>query len=84
MRPICLLAGFAALLASATSSFAQSAENFYRGKTLSIYIGFSAGGTYDYFGRLLSRHLSRHIPGNPTVIAQAMPGAGNLTLPNWM
>ncbi len=63
---------------------AQGAETFYKGKTISVYIGFSAGGTYDYFGRLLTRHLGKHIPGNPNVIAQAMPGAGSLTLANWM
>ena len=63
---------------------AQSADTFYRGKAISVYIGFSAGGTYDYFGRLLTRHLGKHIPGNPTVVAQSMPGAGSLKLANWM
>ena len=76
----------AAVLACAPvgAARAQNAESFYKGKTISVYIGFSAGGTYDYFGRLLTRHLGKHIPGNPTVIAQAMPGAGSLTLANWM
>ncbi len=63
---------------------AQQPADFYKGKTVSIYIGFSAGGTYDYFGRLVSRHLGKHIPGNPTVIAQSMPGAGSFQLANWM
>ena len=74
-----------ALLAFApTGVMAQSAADFFRGKTVSVYIGFSPGGTYDYFGRLVSRHLGKHIPGNPTVIAQGMPGAGSFTLANWM
>ena len=63
---------------------AQAAADFYRGKTVSVHIGFSAGGTYDYFGRLVSRHIGKHIPGNPTVIAQSMPGAGSFQLANWM
>jgi tripartite-type tricarboxylate transporter receptor subunit TctC len=63
---------------------AQDAASFFKGKTISVYIGFSAGGTYDYFGRLLTRHLGKHLPGNPSVVAQAMPGAGSLTLANWM
>ena len=71
-------------LASASAHAQQPAETFYKGKTVSIYIGFSAGGTYDYFGRLLSRHMQKHIPGNPTVIAQSMPGAGSFQLANWM
>jgi tripartite-type tricarboxylate transporter receptor subunit TctC len=71
-------------LVPAGASAQQTPEAFYKGKTVSIYIGFSAGGTYDYFGRLVSRHLGKHIPGNPTVIAQAMPGAGSFQLANWM
>ncbi len=71
-------------LAPARALAQQPAEGFFRGKTVSVYIGFSAGGTYDYFGRLVARHLGKHIPGNPTVVAQAMPGAGSFTLANWM
>jgi tripartite-type tricarboxylate transporter receptor subunit TctC len=78
------LAAAAALSAISASARAQDAAGFYKGKTISVYIGFAAGGTYDYFGRLLARHLGKHIPGSPTVVAQAMPGAGSLTLANWM
>jgi tripartite-type tricarboxylate transporter receptor subunit TctC len=86
MSPISRAAVAAALLSilPMVGARAQNAETFFRGKTISVYIGFSAGGTYDYFGRLLTRHLGRHVPGNPTVIAQSMPGAGSLTLANWM
>jgi len=70
-------------LAPATS-FAQSAADFYKGKTVSIIIGFSPGGTYDLFGRMVARHMGKHIPGNPTVIAQSMPGAGSFTAANFL
>jgi tripartite-type tricarboxylate transporter receptor subunit TctC len=53
-------------------------------KTITIYIGNTAGGTYDLMGRLLARHLGRHLPGNPTVIAENMPGAGTLRAANYI
>lgn len=65
-------------LALATSAHAESVEDFYRGKTVNIIVGFSAGGGYDLYGRLLGRHIGRHIPGNPAVSVQNMPGAGSL------
>ena len=67
-----------AALTLAAPARAQSVEDFYRGKTVTILIGFSAGGGYDLYARLLARHLGKHIPGNPTVVAQNMPGAGSL------
>jgi tripartite-type tricarboxylate transporter receptor subunit TctC len=70
-------------LGAIPAAHAQTAD-FYKGKTVTIYIGFSPGGTYDLFGRLMQRHLGKHIPGNPTVIAQSMPGAGSFILANWM
>jgi len=72
---------FACLIAALTlaaPAHAQSVEDFYRGKTVTILIGFSAGGGYDLYARLLARHLGKHIPGNPTVVPQNMPGAGSL------
>jgi tripartite-type tricarboxylate transporter receptor subunit TctC len=65
-------------LALAIPARAQSAEDFYRGKTVTILVGFSAGGGYDLYARLLGRHIGRHIPGNPSVTVQNMPGAGSL------
>jgi tripartite-type tricarboxylate transporter receptor subunit TctC len=58
---------------------ASQADDFYRGKALHLIIGYGPGGGYDLYGRLLARHLSRHIPGNPTIISQNMPGAASLT-----
>lgn len=71
-------------LAPASLAFAQSPADFYKGKTVELYIGYSPGGGYDVYGRLLARHIGRHIPGNPTVIVKNMPGAGSLTLANWL
>jgi tripartite-type tricarboxylate transporter receptor subunit TctC len=55
------------------------ADDFYKGKTFTIVVGFSPGGGYDVNARGLARHLSAHIPGNPNIIVQNMPGAGSLT-----
>jgi tripartite-type tricarboxylate transporter receptor subunit TctC len=71
----------AGLVASAD---AQSVENFYRGRTVTIVVGFGVGGGYDIHGRVLARHLGKHIPGNPTVIAQNMVGAGSLRAANFL
>ena len=57
---------------------AQDPASFYRGKTVRIVVGFSAGGGYDVYARTLARHLGRRIPGSPTVIVQNMPGAASL------
>src|SRR5215471_11362143 len=57
---------------------AQAQEPFFARKTITISIGYTAGGSYDLYGRLVARHLGKHIPGQPTVVAQNMPGAGSL------
>jgi tripartite-type tricarboxylate transporter receptor subunit TctC len=67
-----------ALLALASPAQAQSVEEFYRGKTITISVGFTAGGGYDLYARVLGRHMGRHIPGNPQLVVQNMPGAGSL------
>ena len=63
---------------------AQTPAEFYKGKTVDLYIGTSVGGGYDVYGRLLARHIGKHIPGNPTVTARNMEGAGGLRLANWL
>jgi tripartite-type tricarboxylate transporter receptor subunit TctC len=65
----------ALLLAAATPAAAQSPNDFYRGKTVSLLIGIQPGGAYDAYARLLARHIGRHIPGAPTVVVQNMPGS---------
>jgi tripartite-type tricarboxylate transporter receptor subunit TctC len=72
------LIGGLALLAAASPSQAQDAvEQFFRGKVITIYVGSSAGGGYDTYGRLVARHIGRHIPGQPSLVVQNMPGAGS-------
>jgi len=67
-----------ALLLAAVVTQAARADDFYQGKTLSLVVGYSAGGGYDINARLISRHIGRHIPGTPTVVVVNMPGAGSL------
>ncbi|HEY2533636.1 MAG TPA: hypothetical protein VGJ20_37870 [Xanthobacteraceae bacterium] len=55
------------------------ADDFYKGKVFTIVVGFSPGGGYDVYARAIARYIGNHIPGNPTVIVQNMPGAGSLT-----
>ena len=76
--------GAALLLGSNIAPRAAEPEAYYRGKTVIVYIGFAPGGSYDYFGRLVARHLGKHLPGNPTVIAESMPGAGSFTAANYL
>jgi tripartite-type tricarboxylate transporter receptor subunit TctC len=63
---------------------AQSVEEFYTNNVVEIYIGFAPGGGYDLYGRLVARHMGKHIPGNPTVVPINMQGAGSLRLMNWL
>ena len=63
---------------------AQSAAEFYRGKSIELDIGYSVGGGYDLYARLLARHLGQHIPGNPTIVPKNMEGAASLRLANYL
>src|SRR5262245_62947290 len=68
----------ALVLTVVPSARAQAQEPFFARKTITISIGYTAGGSYDLYGRLVARHLGKHIPGQPTVVAQNMPGTGSL------
>ena len=68
-----------ALLIGAATTTSACAEDFYQGKTLTIVVGFTTGGGFDANARLLSRHIGRHIPGNPDVVVSNMPGAASMT-----
>ena len=61
---------------------AQSVAEFYKGKTITVYIGYGAGGGYDLFARTIARHMPRHIPGNPTMLPVNMPGASSMLMAN--
>lgn len=63
---------------------AQSVESFYKGKTINVYIGYGAGGGFDFYGRLFARYVGRHIPGQPSIVPQNMPGAGSLRAANFV
>jgi tripartite-type tricarboxylate transporter receptor subunit TctC len=70
-----------AALSAATvgaAALAQSASDFYARRSVNVVIGYSVGGGYDLYARLLARYMGAHIPGNPTVLPQSMPGAGSL------
>ena len=72
---------------TALAAFAQSAtaqEAYFKDKQIRLIIGSAPGGGYDTYGRLLSNHMRRHLPGNPTIIVQNMPGAGSLVLGNYL
>jgi tripartite-type tricarboxylate transporter receptor subunit TctC len=74
----------ATLLGSATLPAAADVADFYRGKRINFVIGYGTGGGYDIYARLLARFIGEHIPGNPTVVPQNMPGAGSRRAANWL
>jgi tripartite-type tricarboxylate transporter receptor subunit TctC len=67
----------AAILLGTAPARAQPVADFYRGKTLRMLIGYGPGGGYDIYGRLVAEFLPKHLPGNPTIVTQNMPGAGS-------
>jgi len=76
VRAAVAMTGFC--VGAATPAAAQDAAAFYRGKTVRIVVGFSTGGGYDIYARVLAKYFARHIPGQPTVLVQNMPGAASL------
>src|SRR3954463_10095293 len=67
-----------------TPAKGQTIADFYRGKTINVYIGVGVGGEYDIQARLVARHIGKHIPGKPTVVPQNMTGAGGLRMINYL
>jgi tripartite-type tricarboxylate transporter receptor subunit TctC len=78
------LVAMALCLAAGSSGHAQSAAEFYKGKTIDLYIGYSVGGAYDLYARMIAKHIGKYIPGNPMVVPKNMEGAGSLRLANWL
>ena len=76
--------GLAVAMASAVPTQAQPVADFYRGKALRMLIGYGPGGGYDIYGRLVAEFLPRHLPGNPTIVTQNMPGAGSFVAAKYM
>jgi tripartite-type tricarboxylate transporter receptor subunit TctC len=75
-------ATLAASLAFTSFAAADPVAEFYSGKTIRILVGFGTGGGYDLYARTLARHMGRHLPGQPAIVAKNVPGAGGLTLAN--
>ncbi len=71
-------------LGSARPVSAQSAADFYKNRNVDEYVGYSTGGAYDFYARVIGRHMGAHIPGNPTLVPRNMEGAGSLRLANWL
>lgn len=77
------------LLLAVTAAMSAHADpnavaDFYRGKVVTLYVGYGPGGGFDVMGRLLARHMGKHIPGHPAFVVQNMPGAGSLSLANYL
>ena len=70
------------LIGMGPQAFAQSVEQFYKGKAIDFTIGFPPGGSNDVYARAVARHLGKHIPGNPSVIPKNTPGAGSFLAVN--
>jgi tripartite-type tricarboxylate transporter receptor subunit TctC len=77
LQVLALLIGF-----SIGKAIAQ--EPFYKDKIIKVVVGFSAGGGYDTYARLIGRHMAKHISGNPAIIVENMPGAGSLVSANFL
>jgi tripartite-type tricarboxylate transporter receptor subunit TctC len=74
--------GFAFVLAGASGGAAQSVAGFYKGKTVTMFIGYPSGGGYDAFARTVARHMGTHLPGKPSFTPKNRPGAGTIKLAN--
>src|SRR5580704_13594249 len=83
-RPLVAGMFLALLVQAAAYAGPDSGEAFYRGKILTLFVGYGPGGGYDLTARVLARHLGRYIPGHPAIIVQDMPGAGTLVAANYL
>ena len=81
--PVALFAAFS-LIAAGPARAADAVADFYKGKAITISIGYGPGGGYDTYTRAVARHIGKYIPGNPNVIVQNMPGAGSRLAANWL
>src|SRR3954471_15139217 len=82
MHALRLVAALLCLCAVPATGVAQTVEQFYRGRTVSIVVGFNTGGAYDPYARLFARHLPNHLPGAPAVVVKNMQGAGSVIAAN--
>jgi tripartite-type tricarboxylate transporter receptor subunit TctC len=84
MRKSIAVLAVALAISGHNTAQANDVADFYRGKTLTVYIGYGPGGGYDLYARTLARHIVKHIPGNPAAVPSNMPGASSMTLGNFL
>jgi tripartite-type tricarboxylate transporter receptor subunit TctC len=84
MRPRVAAVPMLALALCGAAARADPVEDFYRGRTVTLVIGYSAAGGYDTYARVVAHHLGRHIPGGPAILPQNMEGAGSLRAANYL
>jgi len=84
MKRMIVAPSICAALAMLAAPNIANAQNFYSGKTVRMIVGYPPGSTFDTYSRALIRHMPRHIPGQPSMIIQNMPGAGSLTATNFL
>src|SRR5437868_11015034 len=77
-----LVAAFVVL--AAQEARADDVAEFYKGKRINLIVSYGTGGGYDVYARVLAHHIGKHIPGNPTIVVQNMPGAGSLRGTNYL
>ncbi|MBX9738478.1 MAG: hypothetical protein K2X62_00310 [Beijerinckiaceae bacterium] len=83
-RASAALAILGACIAASAPASAQGEDMFYKGKTVRILVGGAAGAAYDFVGRAIATHLGRHIPGEPNVVVENMPGAASIVMTNYL
>jgi len=84
MRAVIGLCSCFMIIGLTVPALGNPVADFYKGKQISILIGYAPGGGYDLNARLFSRYMGRHIPGEPAVVAKNMPGAGSLKAANFI
>jgi tripartite-type tricarboxylate transporter receptor subunit TctC len=80
--PVLAAGSFAVLISALAPAAAQSDAALFAGKSVQMIIGFGPGGGYDQWGRIVARHIGKHLPGNPNVVPQNMPGGGSFNAAN--
>ena len=83
-RALPLLCACALMLAAHAAAAADAVADFYRGKTISLYVGFPPGGGYDLYARVFAPYFTRHIPGNPTIVIKSMLGGSGMKAAGYM
>ncbi len=76
--------GIASAAAASAAGSAQAVSGFYKGRQVSVIVGYGPGGGYDTYGRLVARHIGRYLPGQPKIVVQNMPGAGSLVATSYL